>query len=212
MADLQSIIAGTDPTSALQLQALQAQNMASIAQDPSKWRDLGWGGALAHMLAGATAGPAAVGDVAQIAEQKQGAAPSLLQALASPNPWQQLYNNPEASPIAQAELAYSPGLAEAPAQTRALTAESGLRQAMTARQLWEIQNLQRLSGSLSSSPGSPGSPASALPSTPAVFPPSYGGRYPRPVTAASALMGNQPPPIAAPFAASPPPIAPFFGR
>lgn len=207
--DLQSMIAGTDPTAALQLQALQNQNMTTIAQDPSRCRDLGWGGALAHMLAGATAPSAAVGDVGQIAAQKQGAVPSLLQALASPNPWQQIYNNPEASPLGQAELAYQPSLGLVPAQSREAMAESGLRQAMTARQIWEIQNLGRLASPLTPGAAAVG-PGARVPATPAVFPPNYGARYPAP----PAPVGAAPPPIAAPFPANltAPPVAPIFGR
>lgn len=175
---LAGMLAGGDPTAALQLQALQQQNQAQMAQDPQAWRNLGIGGALAHALAGAS-GPAAVNTVGQIAGQRQGAAGDLVSALASGNPLSYAAANAGTmNPIALSSLAYGPAAsAVETGEYPQRTAAAGLQQAMAARQLFEIANLNKL-GTLPQAPVAPrGTGVAPVPRTPAAWPQGYTGHY-----------------------------------
>lgn len=113
MADLASIISGTDPLAPLVLQAEQQQQLLNSARDASQWANQGPFGALARTLAGFSGG-GAQNTLQQITQQRAAAQPDVFQALASPNAYQWGANHPQASPLALAGV-----LANAPAAARA---------------------------------------------------------------------------------------------
>lgn len=113
MADLASIISGTDPLAPLVLRAEQQQQLLNSARDASQWQNQGPFGALARTIAGIRGG----GDnpaLNQIVQQRAAAMPEVFQALASPNAYQYGAQHPETSPIGLASI-----LANAPAAARA---------------------------------------------------------------------------------------------
>lgn len=113
MADLASIISGTDPLAPLILRAEQQQQLLNSARDASQWQNQGPFGALARTIAGIRGG----GDnpaLDQIVQQRAAAMPSVFQALASPNAYQYGAAHPETSPVGLASiLANAPGAARA---------------------------------------------------------------------------------------------------
>ncbi len=86
MADLASIISGTDPLAPLVLQAEQQQQQLNSARDASQWANQGIFGALARTIAGG-AGGGAQNTLQQIVQQRQAAQPDLATLLAGPDPY-----------------------------------------------------------------------------------------------------------------------------
>jgi hypothetical protein len=98
--DLASLISGAwDPTAALQAKILQESQGYQMAQDPSRWQNLGLGGALAHVLAGGQ-GAMAQRDIGQLAQQRQQAIPDILAANLSTDPIAYAAAHPGMNPIA----------------------------------------------------------------------------------------------------------------
>jgi hypothetical protein len=130
--DLAGILAG-NPLAPLQLQALQSQQLVTAADDPSKWADMGWGGALAHALSGAVFPGRAQAAVQQISDARTAALPDLAQAYAADNPYDWAANNPNANPLARAMiLSQNPtevaGVKSKMAETQLQRAQAGLAQ------------------------------------------------------------------------------------
>jgi hypothetical protein len=82
MADLASIISGTDPLAPLMLQAEQQQQLLNSSRDASQWQNQGWAGALARTMAGVRGG-GSNDALSQIVQQRAAAMPDVLRALAS---------------------------------------------------------------------------------------------------------------------------------
>ncbi len=114
MADLASILSGTDPMDPLILRASQQQQLLNSARDASQWQNQGPFGALARTIAGIRGG----GEndaLNQIVQQRAAAMPDVLKALASPNAY--AYGAQNAGSISPTGLASI--MAQAPAAARA---------------------------------------------------------------------------------------------
>lgn len=173
MADgLAAILSGVqsgDPTAALQLQALQAENAGQIAQDPSKWSvsEFGPFASLNRAMALGNLG-AAQRAIGEAASANAAANPDLVQALASPDPYTYAAQNPGMDPLAISRLVRG-ATPTGVAQMRNLDADAAYRQALA--------NLQGLTamrmGMVLRNAGGAGNPAipGAGAATPGVLPP-----------------------------------------
>lgn len=100
MADLASIISGTDPLAPLMLQAEQQQQLLNSARDASQWQNQGLAGALARTIAG-FGGGGAQNTVNQITQQRMSAYPDIVKMLAAPEgATSYAAANPNISPLA----------------------------------------------------------------------------------------------------------------
>jgi hypothetical protein len=105
MADLASILSGTDPMAPLELQAYQQQQMLNSARDSSQWQNQGLAGALARTIAG-FGGGGAQNTVQQIAQQRMAAYPDIVKMLAAPEgATSYAAANPNISPLAMSMVA-----------------------------------------------------------------------------------------------------------
>jgi hypothetical protein len=106
MADLASIIAGTDPMAPLELQTYQALQRQNAVNDASQWANQGLAGALARTIAGFTAPSQAQNALSQIVAQRQAAYPDIVKMLAAPQgAAQYAVQNPNISSLALAMAA-----------------------------------------------------------------------------------------------------------
>ncbi len=127
MADLASIISGTDPLAPLVLQAEQQQQQLNSARDASQWANQGIFGALARTMAGG-AGGGAQNTLQQIVQQRSAAQPDLARLLAGNDPYGTLAANPDQySPIARAAL-LNGATPLTVAESRQKAAEAGIQQ------------------------------------------------------------------------------------
>jgi hypothetical protein len=105
MADLASIISGTDPLAPLMLQAEQQQQLLNSARDASQWQNQGWAGALARTIAGVRGG-GQNDALNQIVQQRMGAYPDIVKMLAAPEgATSYAAANPNISPLAMSMVA-----------------------------------------------------------------------------------------------------------
>jgi hypothetical protein len=144
--DLASIFSGVDPTSAMQLQALQGQNIAAGATNPQSWNQGIFGG-LARQLALGQGMSMAQGGVNQAVQANLAAQPDLAAAMASPNPLSFPAQNPNMDPVARARLlaAYgSPGARLQLGETQQAQAAATLQQTQAATR--QLQNLPLIAG------------------------------------------------------------------
>jgi hypothetical protein len=102
MADgLAAAILGGSPLGGDILGLQQGQQLTNVGDDPSKWADLGWGGALAHALTGVVGPSMAQGAAQRISGAYQAALPDLAAAYKADDPFQWAASNPDASPLAR---------------------------------------------------------------------------------------------------------------
>jgi hypothetical protein len=183
--DLASIISGTDPTDPAQLQALQGQNIASVAANPLYWQNQGIFGGLARQMALSQGMDMARSGVGATTAANLAAQPDLAAAMASPNPMGYPAANPNMDPVARARLiaAYGgPGARLQGGETLQATGAGELSTAEAVRQ--RLQNLARISAMEANGlPGSGGATGGATPTggtaALASVPPA-GGRAPLP--------------------------------
>jgi hypothetical protein len=122
MADLATILSGTDPTDPQQLQALQGQNIASAAANPLYWGNQGVFGGLARQMALSGGMNQARDALSQVVAAKTAAQPDLAAALASPDPYQYAASTPGMNPVARAPILQSTPLEAAQARGAATQA------------------------------------------------------------------------------------------
>ena len=103
-----SPILGSSPLAAEQERALLAQRQATLAMDPKNYE--GMYGGLTRALAAGQANQTLAQVMPQLVAANQAAAPSLLRAMATANPWQTLAADPQATDVARARLAFQPPL------------------------------------------------------------------------------------------------------
>lgn len=137
--DLQSIISGLDPTAAMQLQALQGQNIAAGAANPANWQGQGIFGGLARQIALGQGMAGARDAVSQVVNARVAAQPDLAAALAASDPFQYAAANPGMNPIARAQILQS--TPEQVAATRNQMADAAYRQAMAQFQMFRTAGM-----------------------------------------------------------------------
>jgi hypothetical protein len=171
--DLQSLISGVDPTAAMQLQALQGQNIASGAVNPENWQGQGIFGGLARQMALGQGMDMARGGVNQAVQANLAAQPDLAAMMASPNPLEYPAQNPGMDPVARARALAQFGGPQAreTMADAAYRAAAGANQGMSAQaqqltNLAMINELRKRGFPISNLPPVPGIPAA--PSFPVV--------------------------------------------
>jgi hypothetical protein len=185
VAGLADVIAGTvsgdaGPLAPEELQAARGLQLQQAAMDNSQWANQGWGGALAHAIAGFAGPSMAQGAVGDLTQQRIASLPALAEAYSSPDPYQWAAQNPQADPIARWSV-----LGQSPAQMAAVKnalADAALRQAQALLPVYQQQQRQNpnfgQTGYITAPPsggdGGGGVPSSASAAAPAIG----GGRYP----------------------------------
>lgn len=178
--DLQSIISGVDPTSAMQLQALQGNQISSAAANPANWTSLGPFAGLARQLALGQGMSMAQGGVNQAVEANLAAQPSLANLIANPNPLTAA-QDPNIDPVARARWMAAYGTPSARlqlGQTGEAQAQASLAQSQANLNQWLLQNRQNPSLGRTGYVGAPSGGAAVPPATTGTRGAIGGGRYP----------------------------------
>jgi hypothetical protein len=177
MADLASIISGTDPLAPLMLQAEQQQQLLNSARDASQWQNQGLAGALARTIAG-FGGGGAQNTVNQITQQRMSAYPDIVRMLAAPEgATSYAAANPNISPLAMSMVANQTPLQAAQGRELSIANQLGSID-LTAYQ--QRQRAQQAAAGGGTSPGVISAPVATR------------GAIPAPVSASATMAQQQP--------------------